>query len=79
MKNKADLYKLQKPGEYLHKERKIINFRALVGTYEKNRAITVNAYTIHHAIQEADNYCRSDEIVMEISRDDVVLWKHKYL
>lgn len=80
MKNKADLYKKQNPKNlYRELKKTIIVFKALIGNYERNKTITVSGYDVNHAINEAKNYCRTDEDVLEISRDTIVLWRHSYL
>lgn len=75
MKNKADLYKLSKPHDTQTSFTNKVVFRALVGSYKKNRSISVEAYNLHLAIADANNLCERDEEVLEISKDGKIFWK----
>jgi hypothetical protein len=75
MKNKADLYKLSKPHNVQTAFDEKTIFRVLIGTYEKNRAITIEAYNLNLALADANNLCRRDEEVLEVTKDGKILWK----
>ena len=79
MKNKADLYKQSKPHNTQTAFDYKTEFRILIGTYEKNRFITIEAYNLNLAVADANNLCRRDEEVLEITKDGRILWKHPYV
>jgi hypothetical protein len=76
MRNKAELYKLSRPHNTQTSFDYKTEFRVLLGTYEKSRPITIEAYNLNLAIADATNLCEKDEEVLEISKDGRILWKH---
>lgn len=78
MRNKADLYKLSKPHNVQTAFDHKTEFKVLIGTYEKNRMITIEAYTLSIAIADANNICRKDEDLLQISKDGKILWEHPH-
>lgn len=77
MKDKSKLYKLSRPHNVQTAFDHKMEFRALVGTYEKNRMITIEAYNLSIAMADANNLCRGNETVLEITKDGKILWEHK--
>jgi hypothetical protein len=78
MKNKADLYKLSSPHSNQIFFGNKVEFRALIGTYENNYTVTVEAYNLKLALQEAWTHCKNYELVLQIMRDGKTIWKNEY-
>jgi hypothetical protein len=78
MKNKADLYKLSSPHNTQIFFDNKVEFRALIGTYENNHTITVEAYNLKLALQEAWTHCRNYELVLQIMRNGKIIWNNEF-
>jgi hypothetical protein len=75
MKNKANLYKISSPHQSQTFFDNKVEFRALIGTYENNCTITVEAYNLKLALQEA---CKNDQLVLQIMKDGKIIWKSEF-
>ncbi len=77
--NKANLYKIQNPHRKIKSNRANLLFKVLIGAYEKGKYIDITASSVHQAIEETKSLCKSNDEILEVKLDGVVLWKHQYL
>jgi hypothetical protein len=71
--SKADLYKLSNP------HNNPMGFKAIIGTYEKNRQIILKASSITKAFLEAEKECLDNEEVLQLIKGNMVVWKNTLL
>jgi hypothetical protein len=76
LRNKANLYKLSKPNDIQINFDTKVPFRIVIGTFESNRIVNVEAYNMKQAINEALTYCKDFELVLEVIKDGQILWKY---
>ena len=79
MKDKAALYKQQNPHKFIHSHYNKATFKVLIGTYESSKMIEVRANNLTIARSKAEQQCKSNEEVIQVSIDNKIIWKHGYL
>jgi hypothetical protein len=79
MKNKSDLYKQSNPHSVSTNFDRKTEFRVLIGTYEQNYIVTVEAYNLKLALQEAWNYCKDYQLVLQVTREGKIIWRNEHL